>query len=81
MIRKLVGMLVASLLMAGTASVARAADEDPDAWHVTITPYVWATGLYGDVTVRGRSVELDDELPRHPRANGHPGRARRGAWR
>jgi hypothetical protein len=56
---RLVGMLVAILLAAGTVSGARAADEDPDAWHVTVTPYVWATGLYGDVTIRGRSTELD----------------------
>jgi hypothetical protein len=56
---RLVGMLVAGLLVIGTASVARAADEDPTAVHVRITPYVWAAGLYGDVTVRGRDAEVD----------------------
>jgi len=56
---RLMGMFAAGLLVVGTASAARAADDDPDAWHVTITPYVWAAGLYGDVTVRGRDAELD----------------------
>jgi hypothetical protein len=56
---RLGAVLAAGLLVAGLAPVARAADEDPDAWHATITPYVWATGLYGDVTVRGRDAELD----------------------
>jgi hypothetical protein len=54
-------MLAVGLLVAGTASVARAADPDPDpnAWHVRITPYAWAVGLYGDVTVRGQSADVD----------------------
>jgi hypothetical protein len=47
------------LLVAATASFAWAEDDDPTAWHVTISPYLWATGLYGDVTVRGRKAELD----------------------
>jgi hypothetical protein len=51
-------MLVAGLVIA-TVSIARAADEDPTAVHVRITPYVWAAGLYGDVTVRGRDAEVD----------------------
>jgi hypothetical protein len=54
-----VGMLAMGLWVAGGASAARAADDDPDAWRVTVTPYVWAAGLYGDVTVRGRDAELD----------------------
>jgi hypothetical protein len=52
-------MLAAALLIGGTASTAWAADDDPDAWHVRVTPFVWAAGLYGDVTVRGRDAELD----------------------
>ena len=32
---RVVAMLAIGLLMAGTASVARAADPDPDAWHVS----------------------------------------------
>jgi hypothetical protein len=52
-------MLAAGLLVAATASIARAEDDDPTAWHVTITPYAWAPGLYGDVTVRGRDAALD----------------------
>ena len=34
-------------------------DDDPNAWHVTFTPYLWAAGLYGDVTVRGVDATLD----------------------
>lgn len=52
-------MLLVGLLVGGTASAARAADEDPNAWHVTVTPYAWAPGIYGDVTVRGVSAEVD----------------------
>jgi hypothetical protein len=55
---RLAVMLAAGLLVAATASIARAEDDDPTAWHVTITPYAWAPGLYGDVTVRGRDAEL-----------------------
>ena len=51
--------LAALLLFAATAPFARADDDDPTAWRVTLTPYLWATGLYGDVTVRGRTAELD----------------------
>jgi hypothetical protein len=36
-----------------------AADEDPPAWGVTVTPYLWATGVYGDVTVKGIPATLD----------------------
>ena len=52
-------MLLVGLLVGGTVSAARAADEDPDAWHVTVTPYAWAPGIYGDVTVRGVTAEVD----------------------
>jgi hypothetical protein len=62
MTARLVGLLAAGLLIAGTASLARAQDDDPNAWHVTVTPYVWAAGVYGDVTVRGRDAELDESF-------------------
>lgn len=57
---RLVAMVTAGLLVMGIAPAGRAADEDPDAWHVTITPYAWAPGVYGDVTVRGVNAELDE---------------------
>ena len=51
---RLAVVLGVGLLVAATASIARAAEEDdPNAWHLTFTPYLWAAGLYGDVTVRG----------------------------
>jgi hypothetical protein len=56
---RLAGVLAAGLLVASTASVVRADDDDPTAWHVTITPYAWAPGIYGDVTVRGGNASLD----------------------
>jgi hypothetical protein len=56
---RLAGVLAAGLLVASTASVVRADDDDPTAWHVTVTPYVWTPGLYGDVTVRGRPATVD----------------------
>jgi hypothetical protein len=59
---RLPAVLAASLLVLGVASAARAADEDPNAWHVAITPYAWAAGFYGDVTVRGINAELDESF-------------------
>ena len=41
------------LTVVGCGATARAADTEPDGWRVTVIPYVWAAGLYGDVTVRG----------------------------
>ena len=59
---RLLAMLVVGLLAVGIAAPAWAVDEDPDAWHVTVIPYVWAAGLYGDVTVRGLNAELDQSF-------------------
>src|SRR5262245_41623908 len=57
---RLAGVLAAGLLVASTTSVVRAQDDDdPTAWHVTLTPYAWAPGLDGDVTVRGGDASLD----------------------
>jgi hypothetical protein len=44
------------LALVGGAATAPAAEPDPDRWRVTVTPYLWAAGLYGDVTVRGVTV-------------------------
>jgi hypothetical protein len=56
---RLAVVVVAGLLVAATASIARAQDDDPNAWHVTVAPYLWAIGLYGDVTIKGASAHLD----------------------
>jgi hypothetical protein len=56
---RLTVVLGAALLVALSASGTWAEDEDPNAWHVTFTPYFWATGLYGDVTVHGADAHLD----------------------
>jgi hypothetical protein len=51
--------MVLGLALAGVGTAARAADEEPPAWHVTVTPYLWAAGLSGDVTVRGVTASPD----------------------
>jgi hypothetical protein len=56
---RLAAALGAAWLLVGTPSVARAEDDDPTAWRVTAIPYLWAAGLYGDVTVRGVDAHLD----------------------
>jgi hypothetical protein len=43
----------------GAGAPARAGEADPDGWQVTVIPYVWAAGLYGDVTVRGVTASPD----------------------
>ena len=47
------------LTVVGCGATARAADTEPDGWRVTVIPYVWAAGLYGDVTVRGVTASPD----------------------
>lgn len=56
---RLATTLGAALLVMATTSIAQAQDEDPTAWHLTFTPYLWAAGLYGNVTVHGVSADLD----------------------
>ena len=55
-------VLAAGLLLVELPSIARAQDDDPTAWHVTLTPYVWAAGIYGDVTVRGLNTEVSSSF-------------------
>ncbi|MCC7273528.1 MAG: hypothetical protein IT561_12735 [Alphaproteobacteria bacterium] len=45
---------VALLLAAACASTARAQDATEDRWTFSITPYLWAAGVKGDVTVPSR---------------------------
>lgn len=33
-----------------------------DAWKFSITPYIWAVGLNGDMTVKGNDTEVDDDF-------------------
>src|SRR5258706_16173485 len=46
-----------SLAMVFTALPAHAAEEDD--WKFELTPYIWAVGLKGDVTVKGREGSVD----------------------
>jgi hypothetical protein len=50
-------MLGLAVMTAGEA--AWAADGDPAGWQVNVTPYLWAAGLSGDVTVRGITASPD----------------------
>lgn len=43
----------------GLAVGSPAAFAQEDAWGFEVTPYLWAGGIDGDVTVRGRTVEVD----------------------
>lgn len=56
---RLAGLLGAALLVLGAASPARAEEDDPSAWHLAFTPYVWAAGIEGDVTVKGVTAHPD----------------------
>lgn len=51
------GMMMASLHCAGQA--AQGQDVESDGWHLSVTPYLWMTGIEGDVTVRGNTADVD----------------------
>jgi hypothetical protein len=53
-------LVVGAMLAAG--SLAWAAGDEPSAWRVTVTPYLWAAGLSGDVTARGTTASPDASL-------------------
>jgi hypothetical protein len=48
--------LAIGLLWAMCSTPAWAADDS--AWHVALTPYVWAAGVYGDVTAKGLTAPV-----------------------
>lgn len=56
--------LAATSLALGVLGSSSASAQDTDGgWHVRLTPYIWATGISGDVTapypLAGREVEAD----------------------
>src|SRR5262245_27825807 len=51
--------LLLALVVTIAGGAAWAADSGPDSWQVTVAPYLWAAGLYGDVTVRGVTASPD----------------------
>jgi hypothetical protein len=51
--------LFLGLTVMAAPGAAWAADNEPAGWHVTVTPYLWAAGLYGDVTVGGVTASPD----------------------
>ncbi|MGE3967373.1 MAG: hypothetical protein AB7F08_03980 [Dongiaceae bacterium] len=52
---------LAAALLLGSES-ARAEDPPAEGWRFTIAPYLWATTLEGDVTVRGRKASVDESF-------------------
>jgi hypothetical protein len=51
--------LVCTLLSFSSTVVTRAADDADDKWQFSSTPLLWASGLEGDVTLHGRTVDVD----------------------
>jgi hypothetical protein len=54
--------LAAGLVVLGLClgvSAAHAEDQASDKWQFSIAPYLWATSLDGNVTVRGRRTDVD----------------------
>jgi hypothetical protein len=48
------------LILSGTApAYAQAGPPAPEEWEFTVIPYLWATDLDGDITVRGVSSDVD----------------------
>jgi hypothetical protein len=57
-------MMVAALLagtMSGLAQApqAPAMEQGPDGWKFEITPYLWAAGMEGDVTINGQKADFE----------------------
>ena len=51
----LVAMIAALLAASGTAALAA----EPQGWKVETTPYLWAAGLEGDITVNGQKADFE----------------------
>jgi hypothetical protein len=58
MTTRTLGMTLAALLVAGSSAVAGSTDK----WQFEATPYLWATGMEGDMTVDGQTIEFDKKF-------------------
>lgn len=56
-----VAAVLATVLLLGGES-ARAEEPPAEGWRFTIAPYLWATALEGDITVRGRKASVDESF-------------------
>ena len=57
-----VGFMIRSKLLAAAIAVAMVASVGharADEWQFSVAPYFWAVGLDGDITVKGRTSEVD----------------------
>lgn len=61
-IRSVASVMALALAAATTSTLAQSPEND---WSIEITPYIWAAGIDGDITVRGHKGSIDlnfDEL-------------------
>ena len=70
-----VGLALAVCGIFGARDPALGADLGPtyaepttNKWQFSLTPYGWATSMNGDITARGHTVDVNEELHRHRRA-------------
>ena len=58
-IQKAIILLGVVLMCASTTTVTRAADNEEDGWQFISTPFLWGTGIEGDLTLRGTTLNVD----------------------
>ena len=56
---KLMTAIAAGLVLAAGLAASAAA---PEGWRFELTPYLWAAGLEGDVTINGHEAEFEKEF-------------------
>ncbi len=52
-------MLLLAMVCAPIAAMAAPETSEADEWEFIVTPYVWVVGLQGDLTVKGRTADVD----------------------
>lgn len=55
----LITYLICSLAYRGEA---KSKSSDSDGWEVILTPYLWAVGLDGDMTVKGTEADVSEDF-------------------
>ena len=56
---RVLSFVLCAIMLGGAANLVRAADGEDDRWQLITTPFLWGTGLEGDMTIHGRTVEVD----------------------
>ncbi len=52
-------MLLLAMVCAPIAAMAAPETSEADKWKFIVTPYVWVVGLQGDLTIKGRTADVD----------------------